>query len=189
MPDVRDLTCGSRRARLWQGTLPALTYPVVQVLERGRSARSCMTKQVREVAIEWSRPTCGPSSYGLLGAQWTPQGTARLLVRVLVSADVPVPGPDWRPLTSPSPQPGLSKEYAEPVLMAALEAEELADLGAGILCYSHAAHDLVGSSPVVFKWLAQAVVRVLTREGPLPADDHLMRWLHLQTSPWLNPAG
>lgn len=183
---MRNLTCAGRQARLWHGVLPAMAYPVVEVMERERRALPTATTRVREVGIEWRRASCGPSSYGLLSAQWTPQGTERLLVRVLVSADVPFPGRGWRPQSSPDPQPGLPREYAEPVLMGALEAEGLPALGAGILCFSQAAHDLVGSSPLVFHWLARTVVGVLTLEGPLPADEELLRQLHLQISPWLS---
>lgn len=183
MTDVRDLTCFGRRTRLWHGGAPVMTYPVVQVLERARRAQPTADVQVRQVAIEWHRATCGPSSYGLLGATWTPQGTQRLLVRVLVSADVVFPGPDWRPGSSPEAQPGLPAEYGEPVLAGALEAEGLPALGAGILRFGLAAHDPVGSSPVVFHWLAQAVVSMLTLQGALPADEDLIQQLRLSASP------
>lgn len=163
MSDVRDLTCLGRQARLWQGTRPSRTYPAVQILERECRVQPTANTQVRQVAIEWRRAVCGPSSYGLLGAQWTPQSTERLLVRVLVSADVPFPGWDWRSQSSPDPRPGLPLEYAKPVLAGALEAEGLPALGAGILCFDQAAHDLVGSSPLVFHWLAHTVVGALTR--------------------------
>ena len=186
MGERRDLTCSGRQATLWQGAWPAMGYAVVHVLERECRAQPTASTQVQRVAIEWRRATCGPSSYGLLGAEWTPQGAERLLVRVLVSADVPFPGRDWHSLSSPDPRPGLPREYADPVLRGALEAGELPALGAGVLSFCQAAHDLVGSSPLVFQWLAQAVVRVVMLESPLLTDEELIRRLHLQTSPLLN---
>jgi hypothetical protein len=188
MTDVRDLTLLGRQARLWLGALPAMSYPVVQVLEHECLAQSTTSTEVRWAAIEWHRASCGPSSYGLLGAEWTPHGAERLVVRVLVSADVPFPGRGWRPQFSPDPRPGLPLEYAEPVLKGALEAEALPALGTGVLCFCQAAHDVVGSSPLVFQWLTHAVVCGLTLGDTLPTDEALMRLLHLQASPSLSAA-
>jgi hypothetical protein len=83
------------------------------------------------------------------------------------------------------PRAGLPAEFVESVFAGAFMPEEGAALGSGMLCFNRAAYNLTGSSPIVFRWLAHAVVRLIRSAEKQDAEEYLLQLLQLEASPSL----
>jgi hypothetical protein len=163
----------SGRANVWLDRHPGLPYEAIAIPERVLLAPDATRGHPRAAAIEWFRPTCGPSTFGLLGGHFTPDTAGRLLVRVLASSyDGKRIADDLRPRDLL--RAGLPEEYTGYVLQGAGGAEHL--LGSGKLTFDCAAHGAVGSSGWVFFRLTRAVTWLLTRE-PDTVSGGLLRML------------
>ncbi|HEY7061393.1 MAG TPA: hypothetical protein VII06_07945 [Chloroflexota bacterium] len=173
----------SSHASVWLDELPPLTYPPSQVMELCVAARPGAIQTARRAAIERTWPSCGPSSYGLLGAEFIPAPTEQIQILVHCSDNQIAQAPFEDVLPRGPVRIGLLDEYGKAVLAGAAAAAEL--LGAGTLRFDHAAHDLVGSSPVVFAWLASGVVELLA----LPSESlDRLRLLDILRRPQRGPA-
>jgi hypothetical protein len=170
--------------RIWIEELPDLRYPVEDVVERTLEAHPKQFGPMRSAAAEMLRPSCGPSSYALIGAKFVSASTGPLHVQVAVS------GASAEKLSSPATGEhevatisysakfiGLPREFVRGVLDVAPDAADL--LGSGLLRFDHAAHDFVGSSIMAFRWATQATVRLLTLSGGAISEDKLRQLLIL----------
>ena len=170
--------------RIWIEELPDLRYPVEDVVERTLEAHPKQVGPMRSAAAEMLRPSCGPSSYALIGAKFIPASTGPLFIQVAVSGasdeklwDRLAEQPIRSATTHPSRYVGLSREFVRGVLDVAADAVEL--LGSGLLRFDHAACDSVGSSIMAFRWATQATVRLLTLSGDAISEDKLRQLLIL----------
>jgi hypothetical protein len=76
---------GIRIRRVWIEELPELRYPVEEVVEYSLEAHPKGFSAMRSAAAEMVRPSCGPSSYALIGAEFLPAPTGPLFIQVAVS--------------------------------------------------------------------------------------------------------
>lgn len=149
-----------RKARIWLGELPDLSYPVLEVLERQQDAKVSTIAEIRYAAVEMFAPKGVRALYGLLGAKFTPDNLERLLVQVAFCEDT-TKQVEWSLAAKVDKiYVGLTCEYAPSVLDGALRAAET--LGSGVLRFECAAHGAVGSSPKIFRQLATLAVQLLT---------------------------
>lgn len=148
-----------RKMRVWLGELPPLKYPVVDSLERTLKARRSQIYNRKSAAVEMLIPKGGRAIYGLLGAEFQPELSQELLVKVAVSGTA-TQQLDWL-LASRLDRAymGLPSEYCHGVLSGALSAAEI--LGSGLLHINCAAYGEVSSSPIIFNQLASTIVKLL----------------------------
>jgi hypothetical protein len=162
-----------KKARVWVGELPELSYDVLQVEERRLAAQGGMLAEVRCAAVELLIPTGPRSLYGALGATFSPGITGQLLVQVATSAE------DGELVASAltgrldEVHIGLPQEYAGAVLEGAVNTEEIHLLGPGILRFDHAAHGYVSSAQVIFRRVARTVVRLLCLDEGAASEGDL----------------
>ena len=153
------ITLNHRKMRVWLGELPPLNYPVIETVEQVIKTRESLITKRKYAAIEMFEPKGGRAIYGLLGAEFQPEHSPHILVKVAVSetAEQTI---DWL-LASRVDRTymGLPYEYCHSVLEGALTAAEM--LGSGVLTLNCAAYGEVGSSPRIFKQLASTVVKLL----------------------------
>jgi len=85
---------------------------------------------------------------------------------------------------------GLTNEYVQAVIDGTTNHPTLALLGSGTLGFSWAAHDLVGSSYVVFRWLGWGIVQLLLQGHQGSTAAEISSLLQLETrAVWKNPVG
>ena len=129
------------------------------------------TASHKRAAVEVFQPSGGSFRYGLLGAEFSPDLTGRLVVAV------------------PMESPNTSRVYAEPLsgkldqvviggtpqyaaaVVGGIQNMQRDALPSGCLTFSSIAHGMVGSSPSVFEMLAKAVIRLLARDGQPRTPD------------------
>jgi hypothetical protein len=166
-----------KKARVWVGELPKLSYDVLQVEQRRLEAEGSILAEVRCAAVELLIPTGPRSLYGALGAMVTPGACGQLLVQVAIS---PLDGElVASALTGRMDEVhiGLPQEYAGAVLEGAVNTEEIHLLGPGILRFNHAAHGEVSSAQVIFRRLARTVVRLLCLDTEAVSEEELRKML------------
>jgi hypothetical protein len=177
---VKVLDLGqSRKARVWIGELPELSYPQIGLLRQSIGISNAPVRTARRAAIELFKSTCGPSSYGLLGAEFVPALSDRLVIEVVASRSDGPTFLDSMAFQSDDVRIGLPGEYAEAVLESVVNAAESWLLGPGDLRFHRAAHGLAGSSPMIFKQLTAAVVHVIAAVQDQVAEQELGAYLGL----------
>jgi hypothetical protein len=170
--------------RVWIEELPDLRYRVEEVVEQTVEASPKGWGATRSAAAEMVRPSCGPSSYALIGAKFLPAATGPLFIQVAVSGasdekrSSPATGEhELTTIPYSAKFVGLPREFVRGVLDVVADAADL--LGAGLLRFDHAAHDYVGSSIMAFRWATQATVRLLTINSNAISEDELRQLLVL----------
>lgn len=154
-----------RKARVWLNELPDARTTSAKVSERSVQGGKTVFEGVRRAAIEILIPRGPRALYGLLGAELRPNQSEALVIRVIASNNDGTPFRDSIALSSDEAQVGLPDEFCQAVVEgAASQVAKSGGLSSGELLFSHAAHGLVGSAPIVFKWLAACLVQLL-REG------------------------
>ncbi len=175
-----QLNLGSREARIWLQELPDADYEAHEVVEHLLTAKTSALSEIRQAAVELFRHTTGPSSYGLLGAEFTPKPTGYLVVSVAVSST------DGRRLewafanAIDEVYVGLLPEYISGILEGVHDAGEI--LGSGVLRFQWAAHGAVGSSQRFFEELARIVVQLLTDEANSLSEEELVELVSFRMS-------
>ena len=171
---MRTITWGSIGvARVWCDSLPPVTYPALKTIERRLETHRLLLSKARCAAVEVAGMVGHPSSYGLLGACFTPLATDQLLIEVVCSTECEHQI-DWALAgRCDKVHVGLPTEYGPSVLHAAEIAGVLVDLDPGLLLFDHAAHGVVGSSDWFFGELGRIVVHLLTRDAIPMSDDEL----------------
>lgn len=160
-------------ARIWLDDLPAVTYPPFNTIERRLETHRLVLGTARSIAVEVAGMVGHPSSYGLLGASFTPLPVDQLLIQVVCSTENGCLL-DWALAgRCDEVHAGLPAEYASSVLDAAGTADGVADLSAGLLRFDHAAHGDVGSSSWFFGQLGRLLVSLLPRDVSQIRDDEL----------------
>ncbi len=160
-----------RKARIWLGELPDLSYPGVEVLERQQDAKASTIAEIKYAAVEIFAPKGVRALYGLLGAKFTPDNLEQLLVQVAFCGDT-AKQVEWSLAAKVDKiYAGLTSEYAPSVLDGALRVAET--LGSGVLRFECAAHGVVGSSPKIFRQLATISVELLTARAESLSEEEL----------------
>ncbi len=160
-----------RKARIWLGELPDIISPTAKFVERPLEGRAPALTQIQRAAIEMIVPSAGRALYGLLGAEFAPNNSGQLLVKVAVSENV---GQEieWSLASSMDKVcSGLPVEYADRVFDGVVSAGEI--LGSGVLLINCAAHGAVGSSPRMFQQLALKLVRLIASQGESVSEEEL----------------
>ncbi len=154
-------------ARVWLNGLPAAVlfkghHTITKTVEAGQIGQ-CV---VHAAAIEWLVPLGPRSAYGLLGGRLFSDGQTPFQIEVVTSiCDAPKYAESLASKVSDDPRIGLPAEYGQSVLEAASDAfGRLKHPASGRVVLDHAAHGLVGSSPVMFARLAVALVELLSAE-------------------------
>jgi len=159
--------------RVWQCELPDLDYDPHQIIERRYPALAINRARPESAAIE---VRLGPPRdfTGALGARFMPDSGTTLCAQ-LVTSDYNGEIVPWA-LASKRDEvrAGLPDEYVEGLLKGVDRSIHREGLGSGTLRFNRAAHAKMNSAPVVFGWLAEAVIYLLTL-GDTPAD---VRELH-----------
>jgi hypothetical protein len=125
----------------------------------------------KHVVVELARPTCGPSTYALLGGQFEPNPTEELRIEAAVAVS-PGPSASWAMPPFPNhTQIGLPKHYAEAAVEAAVDEATNVAVGGVVLRCDRAVEDQVGSSEWMFKVVARGVVHLLALQSP--TDDEI----------------
>ena len=170
--------------RVWIEELPDLRYPVEDVVEQTVEASPKGWGAMRSAAAEMVRPSCGPSSYALIGAKFLPASKGPLFIQVAVSGasdeKLETPANEEQagaPISHSTKFVGFPREFLRGVFDVAVDAADL--LGSGLLRFDHAAHDSVGSSIMAFRWATQATVRLLTINSNAISEDELRQLLVL----------
>lgn len=177
---IQRLTRSSRPryVQVWLGEWPESQYEATSVLQQWHEVTGERPVAMRRLAVEWRTPSCGPSSYGLLGAEYVPDpAEKRLLIEVALSADEPY---CWREPQGPTTRRGLTMEYSKGVLDGLTGDEGLLALGPGRVGISCGAYDVVGSSYMVFRWLTHAILRLLLLNRADVSEDELQRLLDFE---------
>ncbi|HVX29478.1 MAG TPA: hypothetical protein VHA53_03280 [Nitrolancea sp.] len=159
--------------RVWQGELPALEYDPLRVMHRRYPAPAIYRTRPGCAAIE---VRLGPPRdlTGTLGARFMPDSSTSLCVQLMTSDDnggiV-----EWAlAQNSDVLRMGLPEEYVDGLFKGIDRSTHREKLGGGMLRFDRTALSMTNSAPVVFGWLAEAVIYLLTL-GDAPAD---VRELH-----------
>ncbi|MCI0719495.1 MAG: hypothetical protein L0338_11090 [Acidobacteria bacterium] len=161
-----------RKARVWLSELPDAHVNPSNVTERSVQGGHATLQGVRRAAIEVLIPRGPRALYGLLGAELQPNQSAALLIRVLTSRNGGERFPDSIALSSDETFVGLPEEFSQAVIEGATnQIAKVGGLGSGELVFGHAAHGLVGSAPVVFKWLADCLVQLLRKGEGISQEE------------------
>ena len=155
------------KARAWIGELPNIPCRAAEYIEK-RVAVSWATRAKRSTAaLEVFIPRGGTWKYGLLGCEFVPNGSKELVVQV-TSSEAGQTITDWSLAQGlDAVKSGLPPWAAEEILSAASENGEAQALGPGWLRFPIGAYGEIGSSKWVFRCLANAVISLVSMDGPL----------------------
>ncbi len=166
---------------VWLDELPQATFEAKDTLETEVRQASCLTATPARAAAEVCVHIGPRVLYGLLGAQFRPDGGDELSIRVGI-LDTKCPYAEtllgrWDPVNI-----GITHEYAEGVIEGAVdEMRKSGPSRAGTVTFNCGAHAEAGSSRNVFRRLAQIVTELVFMEDRQPAPDELV---HLFKSTW-----
>jgi hypothetical protein len=167
---MMEINLKNKKARIWLDELPNLYCQETDVAKHVIVALPSPISGYRRAALEVLRHIDGPSSYGLLQAEFTPAHSGQLSIEVAISV-TSRRKMEWSlASTADNVWIGLRYEYVEPVIDGALGAAQI--LGSGVLRFQCGAYGDVGSSPMLFRHLSRIVVDLLAHEqGPLSGDE------------------
>lgn len=185
-----DMGASSRRIWIWRGELPDAQYEPVSVLSLRLPAASSASTAASQAAVEL-RQIAGPhSNYGLLGAEFVPNGTAELAIEVATSGAYTRDDEEGTRWILPSSRPwtgeivGLPTEHGKAVLAAARNAPNVAQLGGGTLHFDRAAYHRVDSNDNTYARLARIVVRLLMPSAEVMSEQALVDLVHDAMRDW-----
>jgi hypothetical protein len=165
---IVDLTWGTR-ARLWVDEPTPCLFECEAAIEHSVPASRQALSKGRQIGVEWVRPSCGPSHYGLLGISYHPAESLKARIRIPRSnAEGPLFSNNiaWRLEVV---RAGLPEEYVPGIVDGVRgAAHQIAGLPAGVIVICAAAHGETGSSQKVFEFLAMGLMKMLELE-----DEHL----------------
>lgn len=171
-----EIELRSKKARIWLDELPNIDCEQLDVVKRVIAALPSQVTEDRRAALEVMRNIDGPSSYGLLQAEFRPADTNQLSIEVSISI-MSQEKIEWLlASTVDTVRVGLPYEYAEPVFQGALGAAQI--LGSGVLLFKCGAHGDVGSSPLFFRHLSRIVVDLLARKQGVLSREDISQLLH-----------
>ena len=155
-----------RSVWLWVGELPAPCFTPDATVEHSLPATVSLVPPncaAAELLIIY-----GPrAEYGMLGASFAPEASAKLAIQIATSIADQSARLIWQhskassQVTYPFGYSGLPAEYSDSVLHGVLDGPERDQLGGGILTFGCAAHHPIDSSRQAFRRLAKIVVRLL----------------------------
>src|SRR6185312_7521099 len=161
-----------RKARIWLNELPDARTKFPVIGERSMDSGKRVIAGVRRAALEVLIPRGPRALYGLLGAELKPNRSDELIVRVLTSCDDSTPFSNSMALSSDEARVGLPEEYSNAVIEGATsQIIKIGGLGPGELEFGCAVHGLVGSAPIVFKWLASCLVQLLWKAESISQQE------------------
>ncbi len=168
-----------RKGRVWLSDLPDLLQPNTIALQRSMATDNQVIGVKRTAAVELFLPKGGRALYGLLGAEFLPNTSKLIEVRVdsVTKNGLEVP---WS-LASQVDQvyAGILDEYAEGVISSACASENLYALGSGIVNFRWGAHGLVGSSTHFFKRLSRIVITLLKSNASDILEEYLVSLINV----------
>jgi hypothetical protein len=127
----------------------------------------------RKVAIEVIWRGGHPSSYGLLGAELFPTNSGFLNAEISVFSGQFAPFPESLAAGLDNAGIGLPNEYVSGVVRGLDAGVRFRNrVAAGLLVVRHAAHGLVGSSPLIFQWLGTAIP-LLLHQQVMPRNEEI----------------
>jgi hypothetical protein len=172
-----SLSSAGGRIRVWVGEWPEAEYEPTNLTQQTLIAQTSSITKVATVAVELARWQLGhPSTYGLLGAEFTPDDSGRLVIDLATSDDNGPPA-TWALASSrvEDVRIGLPQEYVPGVLKGLSGVEEV--FGAGRMRIACAAHGVYGSSQVIFRWLTRANISLIASENQTPGEEELLNLL------------
>jgi hypothetical protein len=154
-------TEGGRSGRAWIDELPELGYGADGFMAQDVEIRTSQLALAFKAAAEL-RFIAGPMCpYGALGAEYTPNGSGCLTIRIDTCNVTNRPYVGTLALTD-QVLIGLPSEYADGVMTGVMRAANHLPRP-GLLHFGWAAHGLIGSSAVIFERLATLVVTLLSQ--------------------------
>ncbi len=174
---MRELTWGWSKARIWLNESPGWNYEAARVAERHLLADGMRDGKRRCMAVEMFVPTGPMARYGGLGATFVPEQNENLRVQVLVSAEQALPFPEALAFRSETARIGFPEEYVQGLLEGVAQFEGTPELGTGTLSFCWAIHGEVGSSIQFFQRISRAVIRLLCHQKQALSDEDLLELL------------
>jgi hypothetical protein len=164
-----------RKAKVWLGTLPDVSYPVDSIARRSISVTSQVVQEERCAAIEVVAGTGARILYGFLGGSFepSPKGTHVTIEIAVAAAKVKATLEGTIAPRTENVRLGLPRLYGEDVMTGVMSTPNLHLLGPGTVRIDRAAYGAYGSAPVVFRWLGRAVGRLLLRGNTFDGDADL----------------
>jgi len=160
--------------------LPDARVKSAKLTERYVRGDKAAFEEVRRSAIEILIPRGPRALYGLLAAELSPKESGSLVIRVAASDHAGRPFPDSIALSSEEARVGLPLEFSQAVFEGATgQIERTVGMCSGELVFDRAVHGLVGSAPIVFRWLAARLVQVLA-EGDAISQQRLTEILQTE---------
>lgn len=169
-----------RKARVWLGELPPVSYAPSYVSERTLVAEPSNTVKANRAAIEVFIPRGGMFHYGLLGAHFTPDQVGKLVVQVAVESDGNEEI-DWSLAGRfDKIRVGIPAGRIErSTLAGALIGDAIFKLGSGVLCFDCAASSAAGSAPMIFEMLAGGVVQLIAAGEQQLSEEQVRNLLNV----------
>jgi hypothetical protein len=161
-----------RRAFIWLDSLPSASYSSWRVRSLTFPANAALVPAIQRAAIEYYGQSGHPSSYGLLGAEFTSHMADTLKVEILLSGEAAKPY-EGQTMQLCDVRTGLSPEYADGVALGLEKEAKVNSLPAGQLVIACAAHDPVGSSPYIYEFLSKLLMKLLCSARPESSDTEL----------------
>jgi hypothetical protein len=169
-----------RKGRVWFKELPGLLQQDTTVLQRSVAIDSSTSGISRAAALELFLPKGGRALYGLLGAEFIPNTTQTLEVRVEMVTESRVAVPWALASTIDQVYAGILDEYAEGVINGACSSKALNTLGSGILSFRWGAHGMIGSSSGFFRRLSSNVISLLSLDTYEMSEEHLRSLIEIE---------
>ncbi len=152
-------------------------YDSDDVLEVARTARILRATPARQAGVRISSQRGPHVLGGGLGAEFLPDNSGQLLIQVLAVNPI-------EQATRPGgTRIGLSPYMARRVLDGARAVPQIDQLGAGVLRFDRAVLPPTEAAPVLFEWMAGAVVRLLTPAAVGLPDEKLAELLEVDYIP------
>jgi len=173
-----ELTRGFTKARIWLDNLPDFCFSPAEVLEQVFVSHDTYLVETRRAAMELLVPHGGYASYGTLGAEFTPNTSGYLLLRIALSPTIPALWSKYdirnyvsKPLALhlDATYIGLTRECSEGILAAATNG--VLPLGSGTLYFHCGVYELVGSSAKIFETLTSYLLQLLTLSTTITEEE------------------
>ena len=170
-----------RKTRVWLDELPDASFASENTLKKTLPASYTDIALGRKAAVEIMAPKGAIIHYGLLGAEFTPNTSAVLRIRVAVGKAENKSYQSPLVLKFEKAIIGLEKDFADEVLRSA--SDEISKRGqspSGELLFACAVQGAVGSNRVLFRQLGAMVGKLIMLNNRQPTQEELVTLLSPQ---------